>query len=618
MFNIQEIYRRPVFWLIVLLAPLIAVACVGPAAQPEAATEPTDMPIETAIPVEAAPSPTVEAETSGERGAGDTLRLLLWQAPTTLNPNLVAGSKDLVASRITYEPLASFDAAGKLVPFLAAEIPSLENGGVAEDGKSVTWKLKPDVKWSDGEPFTAGDVLFTYEYITNPAVNSSSVSEYDAIERVEVVDDQTVTLHFKEVNPAWTLPFVGVRGMILPRHIFAASNGPNAQAAPANLAPVGTGPYRFVEFKKEDMLIIGEDAVNTVKIIYEPNPFFRETDKPFFNRLELQGGGDAMVAAQAVFQNNQVDFAWNMQGVDDETLAQFEAAGQGKVVAQFGPRVERIFVNFTDPNRETKDGERSSIEFPHPFFSDKKVRQALTYAIDREAIAKLYGRTGQATANILVSPAIYDSPNTSYEFNLDKAAALLDEAGWIDSDGDGIREKDGVKLGLVYQTSVNPLRQQIQEMVKKWLESIGFEVELKFIDASIFFSSDVENTNTRGHFYADLQQYGFNNKSPDPGAYLKLWTCDQAPQKANNWATFNDGRYCNPAYDDLYRQSTTEIDPEKRRQLLIQMNDLLVEDVAMIPLAVTAEVSAVSNTLEGFNPTPWDVETWNIQDWRRK
>ena len=103
--------------------------------------------------------------------------------------------------------------------------------------------------------------------------------------------------------------------------------------------------------------------------------------------------------------------------------------------------------------------------------------------------------------------------------------------------------------------------QQIQEIVKKWLESIRIEVELKFIDASIFFSSDLENINTRGHFYADLQQYGLNNKSPDPGAYLKLWTCDQAPQKANNWATFNDGRYCNPAYDALYWQSTTETDP---------------------------------------------------------
>ncbi len=178
---------------------------------------------------------------AGAQGArGDTLRLFYWQAPTIVNPHLSPGTKDLSASRIVYEPLASFDARGALVPFLAAEIPSLENGGVAADGKSVTWRLKQGVKWADGTPFTADDVLFTYRYIINPEVGATSASSYDQVKSVQVIDDHTVRVEFHDVNPAWAQPFVGVKGMIIPEHIFAPFNGSNAADAPANVIAVGT------------------------------------------------------------------------------------------------------------------------------------------------------------------------------------------------------------------------------------------------------------------------------------------------------------------------------------------------------------------------------------------
>ena len=162
-----------------------------------------------AFAAEVSPAPAAELDK-------DTLRLLLWQAPTTLNPHFAQGAKDQIASRIVYEPLASFNARGELVPFLAAEIPSLGNGEVAADGKSVLWKLKHDIKWSDGMPFTAKDVLFTYNYVTNPDVGSGNASIYKTVEKVEALDDFTVKIDFKKVNPAWALPFVGVKGMIIP------------------------------------------------------------------------------------------------------------------------------------------------------------------------------------------------------------------------------------------------------------------------------------------------------------------------------------------------------------------------------------------------------------------
>ncbi len=533
------------------------------------------------------------------------LRLLYWQAPTILNPHLATGFKDFDAARVVYEPLASYDKNDQLVPFLAAEIPSIENSGIAKDGKSVTWKLKQNVQWADGESFTAEDVVFTYEFIKNPEVAAASQEYYSTIETVEAIDDYTVKITFKDVTPGWEVPFTGQNGMILPEHIFKDYNGANIREAPANQKPIGTGPYQVVEFKPGDV------------IIYEANSNYWEADKPYFQRVELKGGGDATSAARAVLQTGDADYAYNLQ-VEANILKQLEGAGKGKVLANFGPYVERIMINFTDPNQATEEGERSSTEFPHPFLSDKKVRQAFDLAIDRDTIAtQLYGATGRATAQLLVAPEIYKSNNISYEYNLEKAAALLDEAGWKDTNNNGVRDKDGVEMNVLFQTSVNPVRQKTQEIVKQGLEAIGVNVELKSIDASVFFSGDPANTDTINHFYADLQEYNTGNDSPDPSPHMKWWTCEEIAQKENDWQKPNYGRYCNPEYDQLWQQASTELELEKRAELYQQMDELLREDVAVIPIVNRANAQGVSNQLTGIEPSPWDANTWDIKNWKR-
>src|SRR6266545_660547 len=206
---------------------IILTSCSGTLATPLPIITPTQAVTE--APTEAVPA----------RGQGGTLTLLYFQAPTIVNPHLSPGTKDLSASRITYEPLASFDKDSKLIPFLAVEAPSLENGQVAADGTSVTWKLKQDIKWADGEPFTADDVLFTYQYIMNPDVKSSSAGSYSEVESVEVLDDYTIKVNFKQPTAAWYAPFVGPFGMIIPRHIFEKYNGVNFADAPENLQAIG-------------------------------------------------------------------------------------------------------------------------------------------------------------------------------------------------------------------------------------------------------------------------------------------------------------------------------------------------------------------------------------------
>jgi peptide/nickel transport system substrate-binding protein len=533
-----------------------------------------------------------------------TLKLLYWQAPTILNPHLSTGFKDAEAARITLEPLASFDNQGKLIPFLAASIPT-KNNGVAADGKSVTWKLKQNVKWSDGKPFTAKDVVFTYKFLSNPKVGATSAGTYEVVKSVEAIDDYTVKVNFKEVNPAWSLVFVGGEGMILPQHIYAPFNGENARSAPGNLKPIGTGAYRVVDFRPGDT------------VTYEPNPEFRQAGQLGFEKIELKGGGDATSAARAVLQTGDADFAYNLQ-VEAPVLDELAAAGQGKVVSNYGALMERIVINHSDPNKVAPSGERSSVDFPHPFLSDRSVRQALELAIDRDTIAqKLYGVTGKATANFLVAPPEYASTNTSYKYDLEQAKQLLDQAGWKDTNGNGTRDKNGTEMEMVFQTSVNPLRQKTQAVVKQGLQSIGVGVELKSIDPGVYFSSDPSNNDTVEHFYADLQMYFTGNTSPDPTAYMNFMTCSQIPQQANNWSGDNNSRYCNPEYDKQWQSASQELDPKKRQQLFIAMNDLLIKDVAVIPLVHRADVMAFGNSLTGYQPTAWDMQTWDIMNWKR-
>jgi peptide/nickel transport system substrate-binding protein len=592
-----SLYRVGGLLLILLLAP----ACVGASAPPE----------ETPMTAEATATP----EPTG-RGVGDTLNLLSWEAPVTLNPHLSSASKDFFAGRLCYEPLASFDKDDKLVPILATEIPTRENGGIAEDLKSVTWKLKPGIKWSDGEhELTAEDVAFTFGFLSNPDVGADSSFLYEPVERVEVIDRLTIRIHFKRVTPAWSEIFTGQWGVILPTHAFEAYNGANAREAPANTTnPVCTGPYQVVKFKTEEVLFLGTNLIQTNRIIYEPNPFFREEDKPFFRRVELKGGGLVGEAARAVLRTGEVDYAIALT-VDPTLLDELQTGGRGQVHTIGAQSVQQIALNRTDPNKETADGEVSSLEFPHPFFSDLRVRQAFTYAVDRDGIGEVYGVTARPISNNLVAPAIYNSPNTSYEFNLEKAKALLDEAGWVDSDRDGVRDKDGVKMKVVYQGQVSTTVQKTQALIQEALESIGVEVELKLVDPSNYWNSDIADNVWR--FQADMEEYNLGGVSPDPNLYMQVWICDQIPQKANGWSGLNFQRWCDPKYDELYRQSTVEVDPEKRRQLFIEMNDIQINDVVMIPLLQTVYVAGASRSLEGVDLTPWDADIWNIKDWRR-
>ncbi|HSF31550.1 MAG TPA: peptide ABC transporter substrate-binding protein [Candidatus Tectomicrobia bacterium] len=539
--------------------------------------------------------------TPSKRGGGGKLRLLYWNAPTILNAHFAAGARDVAASRVVYEPLFSIDADGEFIPVLAEEIPSVENGGRSPDGVWTIWRLKQGVVWHDGEPFTADDVIFTWEYATDLATATTSRGQYENIRRIDKLDAHTIKVVFANPAPRW---YEAGRGQILPRHLFAEYKGPRAREAPYNLKPVGTGPYKIVAFRPGDVAL------------YEINRHYHVPNRPFFDTVELKGGGDASSAARAVIQSGEFDFAWNTQ-IEKDVMERLERHGRRGTFRMFpGTSVEHIKLNRTDPWTEV-DGERSSVKAPHPFFSDTLVRQAFAAAIDRRSIAEqLYGVAGQPTSNFLNAPRQFRSPNTRWEFDLDKAARLLEQAGWKRG-SDGIRHRDGRRMKVLFQTSANPVRQKTQAIVKNALERIGIEVELKAVPANVFFASDPGNPDTYSHFYADMQMAA-NSLGFDPQGPMRFFVSWEIAQKANNWAGRNSVRWANAEYDRLWKQAETEMDPVKRAALFIRMNDLLIEEVVVIPVVWRQEVSAVSHTLRGLALSPWDSILWDLAFWYRE
>ena len=543
-----------------------------------------------------------------ERGSDGEVKVFYYQAVSVLNAYLSAGTKDIEAGSLVLEPLAGFGVDGELFPRLAAEIPTLENGGVAADLTSITWKLKEGLLWSDGTPVTSADVKFTWEYCTNPEGGCAQAAAYEGITSIDTPDDLTVVINFDGPKPYPYKAFSGGTSPILQKAQFEACLGAAAASCTEqNTKPIGTGPFVVTDFKVNDVVTL------------EANPNYRDPDKPAFAKVTIKGGGDALAAASSVMETGEFDYAWNTQ-INPEQQAQMEAGGKGKFVNAFGTLVERIEMNMTDPSAELAEGERSTVAHPHPILSDPKVRQALSMAIDRQTLVDVgYGGAGRPTCNLVPAPAIYASDNTAcLKQDIEGAKALLADAGWTDTDGDGIVDKDGKKLSIVYQTTVNAVRQDFQALIKGWWNEIGVEVELKAIDPSVFFGGDAGSPDTFQKFYADVQMYANNFDGTDPEAYMAGYLCNKIPGPDNQWQGENINRFCDPAYDEMVKELSGTGDPAARSALVKKMNDMLTKDNnIVIPLVDRGRFSAQSNSLGGFVMNAWDTELWNAQDWTR-
>jgi len=561
-----------------------------------------------ATPAAAAGRPAVGME-GATRGEGGEIGILLWQAITHLSPHNSTGTKDQLGASFVLESLMNYAADSSLVPTLITEVPSIENGLLAEDFSTVTYKLLPDVVWSDGEPFTARDVKFTFDWVMNPVHASISSNIYSAVSDIEIVDDLTVTLTFTAPTLAWYVPFTGsFNGYIYPGHLWNFDPASTDYDNTFRQNPTGTGPYKVDTFAEND------------QVTYSVNEKFREPNKPFFSNVNIKGGGDAVSAARAVLQTGEFDYAWNLQ-VEPEVLNEMLTGGKGQLNSAPGASIEAIFINFTDPNTEI-DGERSSLKVPHPSLTDKAVRQAFAMAVDRQTINdQFYGSGSYATPNRLAGIPEYQSDNVSFVFDTEAANKVLDDAGWV-LDGN-VRKKGDVELKWTYSTSINAVRQKTQAVVQNNLAAIGIEVELTSVDSGIYFDSSVGNDQNYPHFYQDITMYTNGPVSPFPIDYMSNHYAgpnnENVAQKANDWSGNNISRYVNPEYDAMWEEAQGSTDAERVAELFIGMNDLLINDAALVPLVQrSAGNAALANRIDPANlaKSPFEGDFWNIMNWR--
>ena len=542
-------------------------------------------------------------------GDPKVLTIVYWQAPSVAGPYQSGGYKDRDAGAITLEPLAHYDPDGVLAPALAEEIPTLENGGLSADSLSITWKLKDDLKWSDGSEMTAEDVVFTWRYCVDEGTGCTAKDVFAGIRAVEALDSRTVKISFEAATPYPYQAFVSAGAPIISRTQFADCVGEAARdCREEHLAPLGTGPYRIVSFSPE------------AEVRYERNPHYRG-DKPYFDEVVLTGGGNAEDAARALLERGEADYAWNLQ-VEPSLLADLEAMGHGTVVTAFADLVERVVPNQTNPDPSLGDDRSEYLDGrnPHPFLSFQPIRQAMSMAIDQTRIAALYGFAGRPECDLVAGPPRYRSGanDMCLAQDIDGAKQLLDEQGVLDTDGDGVREHQGVPLRVTFMTSTNTIRQLTQGLIAHWWREIGIETELLDFDAGVYFGGDPidDAEQTYRRFFADVQMYT-TGSGVEPQIALADLLCSQIATRENLWGGGNIARACIPEYDAAYEPlPQLPLGPE-RQALVKQLNDMLVQSYVQIPLVSRGVVSAHAGTLKGIRFNAWDSEMWNIAEWRR-
>ena len=540
-----------------------------------------------------------------ERGADGDVKIIYWQAPSILNPYLSGGTKDIESSSIVIEPLGRYTETGALVPYLAQEIPTVANGGVSADLTAITWRLKEGLLWSDGSPVTSADVKFTADYCMHPEGGCAQLAKFEGVTSIDTPDALTVTVNFSSPKPNPYGPFMGGQTPIIQKAQFENCMGAKAPGCTeANFNPIGTGPFVVTDFRPNDVIQMAA------------NPNYRDPAKPAFATLTFKGGGDATGAGRSVLETGEFDYAWNLQLAPD-VIANMEKAGKGVAIAGFGPLVERLEMNMTDPSSSLDADTRSTRKAPHPFLSDINVRKALSMAIDRPLLVEVgYGKAGRVSCDLVPAPDLY-AANNDYCMKQDIAGAnaLLDSAGWAKG-GDGIRAKDGVRLSILYQTSTNAVRQDFQALIKQWWGEIGVETELRNLNASVFFGGDPGSPDTFQKFYADVEMYANTFDGTDPQAYLAAYRCGNEPKPESQWQGENINRFCDPAYDAMLDELAQTGDLAKRGEIAIKLNNMLTKDsYTIVPLVHRGRVSAHAKSLGGVVLNTWDSELWNVADW---
>ncbi|HRE47008.1 MAG TPA: peptide ABC transporter substrate-binding protein [Aggregatilineales bacterium] len=495
------------------------------------------------------------------------------QEPDTLNGYYSAMAFGQWAMDLCVATLYDIDENGTPVPVLIAEVPTVENGGIAADLKSYTVKLKPDLKWSDGAPLTAADVVFTFQMIMEKKNNfAQAASTAAALESVEQVDDLTVKLTFKDVQP-FPAKHLSNEGLpaVLPAHVYKPvfeAEGTLEQAEENQNPTVFSGPFKLAEWARGEALT------------YVPNENY-VGGAPSIDRLVLRIFPD-IETAKAALAAGDVQFLTNVAQADAGTLGALSPDIQ--VVQVFGGYIEKMTINMRPE------------DFPgagHPALRDVKVRQALRLAMNREKIVtELLGGTTTVTDSLYAGTPYENKNITTVGRNVEEAARLLDEAGWV-LGADGVREKDGVKLELRMNSTSAGWRQANIAVLQQDLAEIGVKTVLAGFPSTDYFGQFANGgTLATGQF--DLGEYANNtvltnivNVSVD-----EELTCAQRITD-DNPAGNNYSGYCNEEMDKLVEITKTSSDAKAAQEAADKIQEILANDVPVILLFPRGDIYGI-------------------------
>ena len=503
------------------------------------------------------------------------LRAVLFISPNTLNPIMGTSTGENMVNTLIFDPLVTVDDKGDPQPVLAAQVPTLENGGISKDGLTLTYKLRHNVKWHDGAPFTSADVKFSWQAIMNPANNVAARRGYDLVRSVDTPDPYTVVFHMKTAfAPAIETLFSESDSpyRVIPKHLLAGY--PDLNRVPFNGNPVGTGPFKFVRWLRGDH----------IDLVANPTYFL---GAPRIRQMTWKIITDTNTQSTQM-RDHEVDFVPELGGPQYRDLR-----GNPEVKIQFtdSPQYEAIGFNMS-----------------HPPLTDLQMREALSYAIDKKKVmdATQYGAATEATEDISNFSWAYNPNVTRFDYNPPKAMQMLDAMGWKPGP-DGIRSKNGQRLTLLFAIAQgSTAAQAISTLVQSQLKAVGVETSIKSYTYAMLYAPMQQGGIYLGGKY-DINIYPWvSGADPDDSSQF---TCAMFPPAGNNAY-----RFCDHDFDAQEAIALTHFDRPTRKRAYDQTQSIMAQKIPGVFLFYRKQIAAVNPDLKGYAPNGI-TETWNAYRW---
>jgi peptide/nickel transport system substrate-binding protein len=531
------------------------------------------------------------------------ITIVIPEDPPSFNPIITDTGYDALVMELVMLGLSDITPEGNVFPELASELPTIENGGVVVDENagtmSVTWKMRKNVQWADGVPVTANDVIFTYDAIKNPETGGW-IAGIDYIDSITKVDDYTFTINYNSIYPSYFTQFGGEQVVIWPAHYCDPRQGFSAWDCARK--PLSNGPF------------VLSDWVSGDHMTFTRNENYFEKGKPQIDTITVRIIPDQSVRKTMLINGDADLDMWTTEQVISDLK------GEPNVEVNPSPNnrfVMRIFFNLA------AKGTTDPVATPHPILSDLRVRQAIRAAIDVDTISKEFflGYAKPAWTEFFRPPYICDNIPRP-KFDPTAAAALLDEAGWKDTDGDGVRECHGCKTAeegyvmqmefITYSNYGEPL-ELTQQFIAEQLGKIGIKLNLTVVEGSVLWAASTDGgIEQSGNFDMDIWDDGYSGVDPTDYLWSYYSTAAAVPD-----AGYNYGRWSNEEFETLLGNVYT-LDEEQRKKDFCKMASILETELPELMLFTAINADAHSTRLQNVQSTTNDLVTWNVADWTLK